>query len=268
MKLFSSICKIFFKQKKGYNMAGYDSAGSDKTINSDTKISDTENTKKDRSHFFNENRKSIAILIDCWDPSLKSAEFSIDEKNTRLKAFYNILQTVPEIPNLSAVILSTYDSNELITDTPFFKNTEHLFLSQGVDYIRENYTRSVLNYKFNGTDTQTYPNILNSAWPCMTFSMHEAWQVEYLINRKMQNIKNIFFLGMHLNLCVSGRPIGYDAINNLIKHGHLSSDVNLFTIKNCVLEWDHDHRKSRFPTLANENKFTSIDNFYYQIKGK
>jgi hypothetical protein len=238
------------------------SASSNNTINSEIKIGNVDTFKND-NYYLNENRKSIAVLIDCWDPNQTKDNFSIEERNTRLQTFYNIVKTVPEIPNLAAVILSTYDSNEYLSDLSYYNNTQHLFLSQEVNYIKENYYRTLSSYQFKGE--KTYESILRNIWPCMSYGMTEAWQLEYLINRKIPKVQNIFFLGMHLNMCVTGRPIGVNALKVLKKYGHLNNDVNFFTIRHCVIEWDHEYKKSRFPTLKNSSHFEHIQDEIYRF---
>lgn len=204
---------------------------------------------------------SIVVLIDCWENSI-----NVDVLDTLTK---NILSTVPTIPNLGAVILSSYDTDDYLIDNLYYKNSKDLFyLEQPIDSIKRWYMQTLIDASSQLKST-TDAGILHRKWECPQYAMFNELQLEYYINHVVSDVRNIYFFGMSWSMCVRSRSIGWESVSKLIKFNHLHENTKLYTIENCVLDADFsdadDNLDFFFPKLSTDDTCTHVVDNTYRI---
>jgi hypothetical protein len=211
---------------------------------------------------------SIVILIDCCDNAANADVIKVLTDN--------ILEKVSKIPDLAAVILSSYDTQEhFLTDNLYYTNSNALFYdSQPIPSIREWYIQTLISTSSSSINTlTTIPRILHKKWHCPQFVMFNELQLEYYINHITPHVQNIYFLGVAWSVCVKSRPIGWDNISRLIKYKHLKDDINIYTISDCLLDVVEpleytDHPVLFFPDLHNDSNCEHIQDTVFKINYK
>lgn len=203
------------------------------------------------------------VLIDCWeiDPDNK------DLYQASQKLYHNILQTIPLIPDLAAVVLATYHSSEMLDphmrNNRYYSNSYDMFFEkQPLMYIRQQYAASMLASDTHG-HLKTDSSILNAIWPSQQFAMVAPWQLQMYINTIIPHVKNIWFMGMHWNMCIEDRPLGWETIAKMIKFNHLHKDTKLLARSDCILE--DSNGSNVFPDLTNDQRCHCITDTVYEI---
>lgn len=217
---------------------------------------------------------SVAVIIDCWDYS----QYSVDSSNYRLcqQLSQNILKIVPTLPNLTAVILSTYDSLESHDPTKrlqniYYQNTHDLFYQQQpIPYIKklyqQDFVRDLSKATVSNNATRTDDLILNHVWPCYQIAMNDIWQLEYYIRMVVPHVKNVFYFGRawsngyQMPGCVRGRPMGADRLKELKQWGHLP-DVNVLLCQQGILE---NHPTQELFSWPEFDQYQDLGNNIYQ----
>ena len=210
------------------------------------------------------NGGSIAILIDCW----KDLPLDMPAASTVAKdqVYQNIINKVESLPNLTAVILATYQTHEYANSNNLYyqKSTDLFHTSQPIPYVKEIFEN--LDYGWSRTSgvMETDPGILNHTWPVPQIAMVHTYQLEYYLNRVVPHVKNIFFFGMAWNICVQHRPVGYFNINQLVQWNHLPKDIRLFTRDDCVLS--NTNGLMHFPDLTTDPNCVKITDNIFEIQ--
>jgi hypothetical protein len=205
---------------------------------------------------------SIVVLIDCWNRPSKNS--SANNTNLLEQMIENILKEISNIPDLSAVILATYESVEYKnSNNRYYTQADELFNThQPIAYVRDIYQN--LNYG-NYSQKATNSKILEHDFPVNQLAMVNPYQIEYYIQMVVPHVKNIFFFGQSWNLCVKHRPIGYESISKLIKWNHLSRDTKLFTLNNCILDFDTITNELFIPELIRDPSCKYVTDNLFQI---
>ena len=195
--------------------------------------------------------KSIVLVVDVWNNN--KIQFAIDT------LVNNILTTVPLIPNIHTVALSSYSisySKDLLLNNAYYINSANDFIKQNDSKsLKVNYIHT-LKRNLDGNKT-THNKILSRKWDCHQTVILSTEQLNYYVEK--HNIKNVIFVGTSLNLCIKDRPIGW---MNVIQN----SNLNLYTIQDCVLIDDKlVTHNSMFPNLSKDDKCYSVNEGIYQI---
>lgn len=218
---------------------------------------------------------SIAVIIDCWDHS----QYPVGSNNHQLcqELAQNILDIVPTLPNLTAVVLSTYDGYEahdpaLRSSNLYYKNTHDLlYVEQPIPYVRRWYERDFVRSEPRVTqpgeiENRTSSQILSHRWPCQQLAMNDIWQLEYYMHNVVPHAKNVFYFGRSWNHshdvpgCVRGRPMGADRLCELKQWSHLP-DVNVFLHSRGILDKHPTQDIFLWPSF---DQYIKIDQDIYQ----
>lgn len=119
---------------------------------------------------------SVAVLMDCWE-------------NANTPELYdNIINFLNSTPEITVVVLATYDANDLktVTNNIWYKNALNIIKSG------ETTAAKILNY-VNLDKLQ--------------IAMDDFDDFTHFLDR-YKGIKNIYFMGHSWNQCIHDRPIG------------------------------------------------------------
>lgn len=209
---------------------------------------------------------SLVIMIDCWDidPALQ------DLRAKSLVLYDNILQaTAQRVPDLRAVVLSTYSTPEW-TDPEFSRNNLYYISSQDVfernqfDHISQLWSWSRDQNPVT-VPRRTHPAIASYTWPVSQYAMNHAWQLQHVLQTRHPDVKNIFFMGMHWKQCLDRRPMGIRMIDTMISKKLLPRDLALYVLDDCVLDADTvDY--NFFPDLGQDPDCFEIEPGLYQLR--
>jgi hypothetical protein len=236
-------------------------------------FSETGQISSDTNHGWQQHG-SIAVIIDCWEYSQYTPGSHNHEMCRQLTD--NILSVIPTLPNLTAVILSTYDAPEshdplLRCHNAYYRNTHELFYQhQPIPYIKHWYQHDFMREPSdsadrNGPQARTDPRLLDHVWPCQQLAMNNIWQLEYYIRYLVPHAKNVFYFGKNWTNwygvpgCVLGRPMGADRLSELKQWNHLP-DVNIMLYQKGILDKQHPDDVFIWPDFS---QFPVIDDDVY-----
>ena len=211
---------------------------------------------------------SIAVIVECRDYS--HFEPSSDQYLKCQQLSQNINEIIPTLPNLTAVVLSTYDSYEPYDpetrrNNLYYQNAYDLFYqAQPIPYVKQFYKQDFIRddpkvLAPGEHDVCTDPMVLNKIWPCYQLAMNNIWQLEYYIKTVVPHVKNIFYFGRSWSVCVQGRLIGTDRLRELKHWGHLP-DINVLLHSHGQLDRDD---QDNF-TWANLDQYQLVEDNIYQ----
>jgi len=214
---------------------------------------------------FVESDASIVILLDCWE---STPDDSVQNKTLIDSKIDNIINEVENvIPNVEAVVLTTYESTEalLLRTNPYYSNTyELLYNSQHIQGIKDSYMSTLCQNSILDR-AHTHKGILEYKWKCEQYAFFNELQLEYYINHVVPHVRTVYYFGKSWNICVRNRPIGWRSVSQLIKYNHLTN-VGLYTKNNCILERNLNTNELYIPNLnldsdcnfVNENTFELV----------
>lgn len=238
----------------------YDLYNRKKKLMNDIKVSSEEKISK-----FEENQlfhESLLIIIDPWEGK------TIDQNQIRQNLCQKIITKSNLIPNLRAVVLSSYETNDYLYDpSEYHKNSIDLFFNnQPLTSIRKQLKESYLD-KTPEKSCRTHRLIYNHIWSVNQYAALETWQIVYLLNRTFhRRVKNIFYAGLFWDACIKTRPVGWEEILNYSKEGLISPEINFYFIqdmqidnggepKDVAQEWFTDLRKKTYLKEINKDIF-------------
>jgi len=165
---------------------------------------------------------SVAVLVDCW------------EKADAHGLYDNIINFLNTTPEITAIILATYDSNDLnvVTTNIWYKNALNIIES------KERTLPKLLNY--------VNPNKLQVA-------MHSFDDFSNFLSR-YTGIKNIYFMGHSWNQCIHDRPIGIFSC--------LGIDKNIIINQSCIWNIGTEDLLNVEKDRVNERIVKLKDNIY------
>jgi hypothetical protein len=172
---------------------------------------------------------SAAILIDCWDMSDSAYHNAFENLYTK------ILQIIDNTPEISLVILASYDCADLDTniDNIWYNNTK-------LCLPRSNKTSpQVLNYR-NSDKLQI---AITSFDELMGFL------------NKHTDIENLYLMGTSWLDCIHNRPIGIHTLSDVGKNVLVHTDYVWHSIDSAGLDLTHNQRYARLS-----------DNIYLLVK--
>jgi len=167
---------------------------------------------------------AVAVLVDCCRDA---------DAHGLYNNIINFLNTTQEI---TAIILATYDSNDLntITNNIWYKNALNIVES------KERTSSKLLNYVN-----------LNK----LQVAMHSFDDFSNFLSR-YKGIKNIYFMGHSWNQCIHNRPIGI--------YSCLGLDKNIIINQSCVWNTDTEDLLNVEKDRVCE-KFLKLKDNIYQI---
>ena len=231
-----------------------------KIIMNDIKVSSEEKINKvsDLEH------ESMLIIIDPWEGQTS------DQNQIRQNLCQKIINKSSLIPNLRAVVLSSYETPDyLYNPSEYHKNSLDLFFkNQRVISLRKQFKESYLDDSV-GVHHKTHRLIYNHIWSCSQYAALQPWQIEYLLNRTFyRRVKNIFYAGLFWDACIKTRPVGYLEMLSLSKEGLISPDTNFYFIKDMQLDngGSNKHEAQEwFVDLSKENLLKEISKDIFQL---
>lgn len=156
----------------------------------------------------------MAVLIDCWESDVMGVD----------QLYYNIIEFLDATPEITIVVLASYDTDDITTDNLWYSNrlayraqprkTDSVIL----DYINPTKLQIAM------TDFDEFSNFIN----------------------KHEEIENIYFMGHSWNQCLHQRPIGINACSDTGK--------NIIINQKCVWDGVTDN-------ILNMEKYQSSKNY-------
>ena len=190
----------------------------------------------------------LAILVDCWK-HLDGPEYK--------QLWENILNSLLKY-NIQTVVLATHEYNiKTHWNTDWFENTHHIFFNGNLN--RNKWVESLPvaigtapSYIFETADT-----ILNAKLPGkLKLMLHDSKQLEWYLLNIVPHIKNVWYFGVHWNICIKNRNIGTDKLINFFNQ----NNINCLTDINCTLTEMH-----QYPTNEELRSWQCIDQNVYQL---
>ncbi len=171
------------------------------------------------------NDPSIAILIDCWNsPKLLEIDFFNN-------AISNIADFCTKTQSIKAIMLSSYHNDSVLSyDSPWYEEGEKIFYKEtSWSFLKKIWKKTEFD-----KNTKTHPTILNLNLrdDQKGYIAFDIFQILYYCNVINRDIRNVYFCGFALNICVKNRPIGW---LNFLKYRRLfNNDINFLFNKKCV----------------------------------
>lgn len=175
------------------------------------------------------NDSSVAVLVDCWESD------SEDHNN-----FYkNIIKFIDETPQITVVILATYDANDLkiVTTNTWYKNA--------LLWMRSDKRTSKIILDYINVDK-------------LQIAMDDFDDFTHFLDR-FKGITNIYFMGHSWNKCIHDRPIGIDNCTGLKRNIIINQTCVWNQETGSTLNIEKDHVYERCVLLKNN---------IYQLFGK
>jgi hypothetical protein len=162
----------------------------------------------------------IVILIDCWSGSF-------DPITLRDKLYNNILNATSNI-DPCLVVLASYNTAELTdqnlqNNNLYFKNFKEVFIDTRLDTVPVRYS-----------DRVTDNIILDAKFKCMQIALEELWQLDHVVQNLKQDITKIWMFGLHWNMCIKDRPVGWKSLYTHAKQ-NWNNDVEIWSREDCTL---------------------------------
>jgi hypothetical protein len=161
----------------------------------------------------------VAIIIDCWETwwSRNCVDTSPD-----YRVFKNIKNFLEITPDITTVILATYESTDTLTT---IWHTNSLKLLGKEAYDKKIQTDKETPFTENWQEFRKTDKLLLD-WICdkkYQIAMHYQWEFEILL--KTIKIENIYICGQYLDMCLRHRPLGYDNLSKFILDNNLPSKI-------------------------------------------
>jgi hypothetical protein len=159
-----------------------------------------------------DDNNDIVILIDCWDNG---------PTELRGQMYHNICTAINQIkPRLA--VLATYESNEIfkwsLRDNPWIS-------------AFWNYFPDCTDSKHDGArvnDRVTDPVIMDLRLDCEQVAATRWWQFQFLLNRMRGPIpERIWFFGLHWNICLQDRELGWHNVRSHFNYNILKPEENI-----------------------------------------
>jgi hypothetical protein len=222
-----------------------------KNLMNDIKVSSEEKISKFEEYQF--DHESLLIIIDPWEGK------TLDQNQIRQNLCQKIINRSSLIPNLRAVVLSSYETTDYLYDpSEYHKNSADLFFNnQPLISIRKQFKETYLDNAAEKS-CRTHRLIYNHIWSVNQYAALETWQIVYLLNRTFhRRVKNIFYAGLFWDYCIKDRPVGWKEILSYSNEGLISPEINFYFIqdmqidnggkpKDLAQEWFTDLRKQTF----------------------
>jgi hypothetical protein len=200
---------------------------------------------------------TAVILIDCCVP--------LGKQNPALhqELYSNIHQAIPLIPNLTAVILASYESTDGV-DNAYAATSQQLFHDhQPFEHVKHLWTWSQDRWK---GPSNTDPSILAAQWPCVQLAMTEHWQLDLYVNTVVPHVKNILLMGRYWSRCILSRPLGIQGLELMRVHGHLARDSKVLVLQDCVLDGELEYGTEFFPDLKENPCCELVTQGLFEVK--
>jgi len=130
------------------------------------------------------------------------------------------------------VILATYDY-DVTTHWPteWFTNTHHIFFNGNKN--KNSWVQSLPHSigTAPGYIYQTADSILNIKTDALKLMIHDPDQFIWYLDEIVPHIKSVWYFGIHWNICLKERNIGYDKL----KFALALRDCEIFTDIQCVI---------------------------------
>lgn len=182
------------------------------------------------------DKQSIAIIIDCWPPSL-------DPPETPDWLIPNIKEFCRKKEEIKTIVYSSYCIHGTIESTsPGYNTSTDIFSKETkFDVLRQEW-----NLVCDKCPSMTHTD-LQSDWhrpDQIVLSMFSTTQLLYYCNSINTNIDKIYFFGVAWDVCVKNRPTGWMQINSLNYHNLFHTNKQILSVPNCVGE-SVKHRTDR-----------------------
>jgi hypothetical protein len=170
-------------------------------------------------------KDSVAVLVDCWETEY--IETDVD------RVYSNIIKTLNRTKEIKAVILASYDVDDIPTDNLWYMN----------------------HTKLRNHSQKTADVILNYVNPDKLQIAMTSFEDFAGFLDKHREIENIYFMGQSWNSCIMNRPIGIKSCGNIQR--------NIIINQKCV--WNADtHSLLNMERDCPEESYIKLKDHVYQ----
>ena len=239
-----------------------------------------QNVQRTNSYDFEEKR-SIAIIIDCWDFNKFREDTNIlyNEDTRKVlrhnhppdnyvakceEVFQNICNRLDKLKLLQAISLSTYNlktyqsNGEMISDDESYHNAVELV----GDKLKYDVARRRKG-RIDRWNLELHSTLRNHKWNCKAYELYLHPQIMMLIE-KYKPIEDIYILGLTWGECLHKREVGI--------RGMRGTGKRILTYKDCTLMPHRINEKVvktnyYFVDMDNETSLQKIDSNLYETVG-
>lgn len=161
--------------------------------------------------------------MDCW------AGGSTELRNQMCQ---NIRAAILQDIQPRLVILATHESHEVF-DADLRHNRWFSTFWQHFPKFEDAFTL------IEGTTT-THPSILHSVFACQQVATTRWWQFQYLMDRLPGTVDRFWFFGLHWNICLRERELGWHNIRNHYRYNK-QQKIDIMFRDDCMLAIPYDN---------------------------